>query len=363
MKPRVAVVLSGFGVVERGAESMLSELLPRLTHRFELTVYSRSGQGPNGVARPALARQTLERLYLSTRPGRKLLDSLFLDPIHVEWASHLLCSLPSLARGRYDVIWHETGLWGGYILAALRRVTGVKLLDYAHSSHPGWELPFARRRPDIWVTANPELAQRVRSEVAGLRVEVVSQGVNCERFRPDVQPLELGLEGPIALVVGSLTPDKRPDLAVAAAARSGATVALTGDGPLRDRIDRLGAELLGPQRYRHLRIDGADLPRLYAAVDLLVLSSPLESGALVALEAMACGKPVVTAADSVRRRLVADAGVLVEEQSIEAYAGAISEALHSDWGQRPRSRALLYSVEKQAQRFGDLLADLAGENR
>lgn len=363
MKPRVAIVLSGFGVVERGAESMLAELLPRLSDRFDFTVYSRSGRGPNGVARPALARQTLERLYLSTRLGRKLLDSLFLDPIHLEWTSHLLCSLPSLARGGYDVIWHETGLWGGYLLAALRRVTGVKLLDYAHSSHPGWEVPFARRRPDLWVTADPELAQTVRSQVAGLRVEVVPQGVDCERFRPDVEPLELDLPRPVALVVGSLTPDKQPDLALTAAARSRAALVLTGEGPLRDRIDRLGAELLGPRRYRHLEIDGPELPRLYAAADLLVLTSPLESGALVALEAMACGKPVVTAADAVRRQLVADAGVLVEEQSVDAYASAIDKALSTDWGERPRSRALLYSVDRQAQRFGDLLAALSREDR
>jgi len=363
MKPKVAIVLSGYGVVHRGAESMIGELLPRLAERFDIHVYSRSGEGPGGVARPAIPRQVLERLYLSTTAGRKLLDTLFLDPIHMEWASHLLSSLPSLIRGGYEVIWHETGLWGGYILGGLRKATGVKLLDYGHSSHLGWELPFARRRPDIWVTANPELAEQVRSQVDGLRVEVVPQGVDCERFRPDVEPWELDLEGPVALVVGSLTPDKRPDLALEAIARSGAAAVFAGDGPLLSQIHRLGAELLGPRRFFSIQIERPELPRLYAAADLVVLTSPLESGALAVLEAMSCGKPVVTAADTVRRQLVGDAGVLVQEQSAEAYASAISKALGTDWGERPRTRALAYSIDKQAQRLGDLLDDLAGKDR
>ena len=35
MRPKVAVVMSGYGVVARGAETMLDEILPRLEDRFE----------------------------------------------------------------------------------------------------------------------------------------------------------------------------------------------------------------------------------------------------------------------------------------------------------------------------------------
>ena len=362
MKTRVAVVLSGYGVVHRGAEAMLEELLPRLEDRFEFHVYSRSGRGPGGVARPAIPRSALERLYLASQFGRKLLDTLYLDPIHVEWTSHLLLSLPALLRGRYQVIWHETGLWGGFILGAARRLTGAKLLDYAHSSHPGWEIPFARRRPDLYVTANPELAARARTEVPGLRVEIVPPGVDCERFRPGVDPWDLDVARPVALFVGALSPEKRPDLAIEAAAMSGMSAVVAGSGPLQGEIDSLASATLGIDRYRRLEIGRADLPRLYAAADVVILSSPLESGALAVLEAMACDRPVVTAADRIRRELVGDTGVLVEEQSATAYAAALTEALHTDWGERPRLRALTYSVDQQARRFGDLLAELAGES-
>lgn len=359
MKPKVAVILSGFGRVPRGAESMLGEILPKLEDRFDLHVYSRSGEGPGGVARPSVPRSLLEPLYLSTEFGRKVLDTLYLDPIHVEWATHLLASLPSLIRGRYRVIWHETGLWGGFILGALRRLTGVKLLDYAHSSHPGWEIPFARRRPDIFVTANPELAQKVQEEVAGLRVEVVPQGVDCNRFRPGVEPWDLDVKRPVALFVGALSPEKRPDLAVEAAAMSGFSAVVAGSGPLTRQIDSLATETLGVDRYARLDVQRDEIARLYNAADVVILSSPLESGALAVLESMACGTPVVTADDRIRRELVGDAGILVAEQTPAAYAAGLTSALDTDWGDRPREQAREFSLDRQARRFGDLLAELA----
>jgi len=53
--------------------------------------------------------------------------------------------------------------------------------------------------------------------------------------------------------------------------------------------------------------------------------------------------------------------VLVEEQTAIAYATGLTEALNGNWGDRPRQRALTYSLDRQAQRFGDLIAYLAGE--
>ena len=362
MKPRIAVVLSGYGVVARGAESMVGEILPRLEDRFEFHVYSRSGKGPGGIARPAIPRTVTAPPYLATKVGRKIFDTLYLDPIHVEWGSHLLASLPSLIRGRYQIIWHETGLWGGFLLGALRRFTGVKLVDYAHSSHPGWELPFARRRPDLFITADPELADQVRREVPELRIELVPQGVDCDRFRPGLEPLNLDVARPAALFVGALSPEKRPDLAVEAAAMNGWSLVVAGDGPLAGQIDRLASETLGVDRYRRLDIQADDMPRLYNAADVVVLSSPLESGALAVLESMACGTPVVTADDRIRRELVGDAGVLIGEQTPAAYAAGLPRALETDWGDRPRRRALSFTIDRQAQRFGELLASLTEED-
>jgi glycosyltransferase involved in cell wall biosynthesis len=337
---------------------MLEQVLPRLQERFELHVYSRSGAGPGGSRHPALTRSATERLYRATRLGRKVLDTLFLDPIHLEWTSHLLLAMPTLQRGRYDVIWHETGLWGGLLLAGLRRATGVRLLDIGHSSHLGWEVPFARRRPDIYVAFNQPFAERIGAAVPGLRVEVVPQGIDCETFRPDVHPWPLEVERPIVLAVG-LTPEKSPELALEAVALIGGSAVFAGEGPLSQRLDSLAAQRLGPRRYHRLSLPRSQMPRLYAAADLVVLASPRESAPLTVLEALACNKPIVAAADPARTEMIGDCGVLVGEQTPDSYADGIASALSREWDDRPRQRALHYSIDNSAQRLGDLLQELA----
>ena len=167
----------------------------------------------------------------------------------------------------------------------------------------------------------------------------------------------------MALFVGALSPEKRPDLAIEAAAMNGMSVVVAGSGPLQGEIDALASSILGLDRYRRLEIDRQELPQLYTAADVVILSSPLESGALAVLEAMACNRPVVTAADRIRLELVGDAGVLVEEQTSTAYAAGLRQALDTDWANRPRARALTFSVDRQAERFGDLIGELAGENQ
>ena len=359
MRPRVAVVLSGYGVVQRGAETMLDQLLPRLEPHFDFEVYSMSGRGPGGRAKGAIPRTEIEPIYLAARSSRKVLDTLYLDPLHVEWTTHLLHSLPDLYRRRYDVIWHETGLWGGKILAGLRRHTGVRLLDVAHSSYPGWELPFARCRPDAYVTADRHLAGLVRQEFPHLRVEIVPQAVDTELFQPDGETLELDLPRPIALIPGALAPEKSPEIALRAVARTGASALVAGSGPLAWDIDTMATDMLAPDRYLRVEVERTEMPTIYRAADVVVLASPLESGALAVLEAMACGVPVVTTDDTVRREILGDAGELVGSREIADFSAAIGRTLARDWGSQPRQRALEFSVDRASESFRAILMSLA----
>lgn len=123
----------------------------------------------------------------------------------------------------------------------------------------------------------------------------------------------------------------------------------------------MAGEILPAERFARLDVARTKMPPIYRAADLLVLSSPLESGALVVLEAMASNTPVVTTADPVRRYLVGEAGVLVEGRSSTDFAAGIHMALQTDWGNRPREQALRFSVAEAADRYAELLGDLARE--
>lgn len=74
-----------------------------------------------------------------------------------------------------------------------------------------------------------------------------------------------------------------------------ATLVVGGDGELRGRYERHAAKHLGDRAVFAGDIGEAELPRYYAAADVVVLPSidRTEAFGLVLLEAMACGTPVV----------------------------------------------------------------------
>ena len=146
------------------------------------------------------------------------------------------------------------------------------------------------------------------------RIRVVPPGVDRRLFAP--RPKEearsaLGLgTGPIVLFVGRLQPFKGPDLAVMAFARAvarspgvagQATLVIVGGPTARGHdvqlLRNLAASVGVGDRVRFFPPQShGRLADFYSAADLLVVPSRSESFGLVALEAQACGTPVVAAA-------------------------------------------------------------------
>jgi glycosyltransferase involved in cell wall biosynthesis len=72
-----------------------------------------------------------------------------------------------------------------------------------------------------------------------------------------------------------------------------------------------------------------DLPALYRLADLVVLPSLIEGFGLPALEAMACGTPVVAGNSSSYPEVVGEAARLVNPESVDAIANSIKEILNN----------------------------------
>jgi alpha-1,6-mannosyltransferase len=136
------------------------------------------------------------------------------------------------------------------------------------------------------------------------RVRRVTLGVDLERFHPRRRAYAAETrrgfdlpEGPLAMFVGRLAREKELDLLLAAwpdvERRTGARLVLIGDGPSRRRFQRLP----GSERCFWLPFerDRGRLADLLAAVDLYVAPCSLETFGLSALEALACGTPILTA--------------------------------------------------------------------
>lgn len=175
------------------------------------------------------------------------------------------------------------------------------------------------------------------------RIRLVPPGVDLDRFRPedrDAAKARLGLEGKrVALFVGRLQTLKGPDVAIRAAAETirrdpRATedlvlVLVGGPSGGADRtleVARLMELAAAEGISRRVRffppMPHEELPQAYAAADVLLTPSRSESFGLAALEAQACGIPVVAADVGGLPYVVADgeSGFLVPGHDPGAYA-------------------------------------------
>ena len=175
----------------------------------------------------------------------------------------------------------------------------------------------------------------------GAAVRVVPLGVDLDTFTPARADPGTRRDGEVLLVTASrLSREKRPDLAVAAAAelvRRGLPVRLVvaGDGPMRAALARRAAglpvTLLGHVPGR------AALAGLLGAADVVLAPGPVETFGLAALEALACGTPVVVSADSALPSVAGPAGVAAGGTA-EELADGIEAVLAGDEAER-RERA------------------------
>ena len=267
------------------------------------------------------------------------------------------------AGADYDLI-HAHYWLSGAVGLALRRRWAVPLVQMFHTlgrlkndaSHNG-----ADREPDVRIAEEARIvgaADRIvastvveRAHLVGhygadpSRIAVIPCGVDTELFTPGAQAAAraaLGLgDEPQLLYVGRQTPIKGLETLLDAMARlrAGGTPArlsiVGGDADepldgheaaLRERLGRLG---LG----KAVTFVGAQpqdrLPAWYVAADATVLPSYYESFGMVALEAMACGSPVVASRVGGLHTTVRDrvTGLLVREHDPAALAEALERLL------------------------------------
>jgi D-inositol-3-phosphate glycosyltransferase len=195
------------------------------------------------------------------------------------------------------------------------------------------------------------------------KVAVVAPGVDLDVFRPMDRGEARARHGLpkdalVLLFVGRIQPLKAPDLLLMAAAE------LLRDRPrLRDRLvvavlgGPSGSGLRAPESLQRLAlqlglednvrfappVSRSELAGWYAAADLVAVPSYNESFGLVAIEAQACGTPVVAAAVGGLRTAVADgvSGVLVDDHDSSHWAKVIGDLLDDEPGRARLSRGAI----------------------
>jgi phosphatidyl-myo-inositol alpha-mannosyltransferase len=280
-----------------------------------------------------------------------------------------------LERADFDVLHVHNPLAPTLPLMALARDQAT-LVGTFHMTGPN-RLQSVLRRP-LGVRVERLAARIAVSETARAcaaasfpgRYEVIPNGVDVERFRPDVEPFAAWRDADVVnvLFVGRLDPRKglldllraMPEVVRRTAGR--ARLLVVGDSKLRAGIEAGVPQSL--QRNVHFvgAVSPEDLPRWYATADVFV--SPAtgnESFGIVLLEAMASARAVVCAdLPGYRSAVVANESALLHAPgNVEDLARAIV-TLVNDPARRyaiadaGRSRALRFAWRKIGERIEHL---------
>jgi sugar transferase (PEP-CTERM/EpsH1 system associated) len=267
-----------------GQERLLVELARHNDpERFALTFVSLTGRGKLADALEAHGGRVIA---LDEPPGlrprmiwrlRQLMRRERFDVVHTHDDKPLIYAAPAarLARVPLRIHTHHHGL--------LRQFTWRQRLL----------VRWAAQLVDPFVCVSHDSARYCAAEgIAARRLRVIWNGIDLERFAfHGPQP-----PGP-AVVVARLTAEKDVQNLVHAVRQVAEVLPqfrleIAGDGPCRENLVRLAAELRIGERVRFLG-EVRDVPALLARARLFVLPSQSEGISLTILEAMASGLPVV----------------------------------------------------------------------
>ncbi len=352
-----------------GTEQYSAQLLEALgdfDHRNRYTLYS------NGRTRPRL------RLPANFRSRR--------IPFPRLW-THARLSL-EMATHPPDVLFVPA-----HVVPLAHPRTVVTIHDLGYRAFPEAHPPLARRYLDWSTRWSAAVARRVIvPSVATARDLIATCGTPPERivviphgYHPRFRPLDraevaaglarLGIASPYLLFVGTLQPRKNLARVLAAFERlvadgwPGQLVLVGQQGWLSDP---LFAAIARPDSPAHGRIHltgylaDADLPIVYNGATGLVFPSLYEGFGLPALEALACGTPVLTSSTTSLPEVVGDTALLVDPLNTAAIAAGLArlvadDALRADLRQRGLSRAQRFTWRQAAQRTLAVLETVARE--
>lgn len=225
-----------------------------------------------------------------------------------------------------------------------------------------------------WTDVILTISERLREELIGYRIapaekiRVVPLGLPLDQFfdldaKRGILRSELGYstDTPLVGMIGRLVPIKRHELFLEAARaitvdNPQVRFLIVGDGERRAELQEMAADLglADVVRFTGWR---ADLPVIYADLDVVVIASRNEGTPVSIIEAMAADVPVVSTAVGGVPDLLCEGkfGELVEPENAKALAQGIRKALRRGKDERgEQARQWAHDQYGEARLIGDI---------
>ena len=275
-------------------------------------------------------------------------------PLRLAWEQ---ARLPRVLRG-LDIGVHHSPHYTMPESATVPRI--VTIHDLTFFDHPEWHertkvtlfrraIRVAARHADALVCVSQATADRLAElcPAVGL-VQVIPHGVDLERFRPlsdssndddDAALAALGVRRPFVAFVGTIEP--RKDVATLvrsfdrmAAGHPDLSLVLAGvDGWGAKAVTAAAAAAVHGERVvRTGYVPDDTVPSLLRQASAVAYPSLEEGFGLPALEALACGAPLVTTTGSAMEEMASGAAMLVDPGDVDGLAGVLDMLVRGDAG-------------------------------
>lgn len=315
-KPRVALV-HDYWVTLRGGEYVFRGLA-RLFPDADCYVLIHRRDVPTEIARARWHTSPLQLIPWGPRHYRALLPLYPIAARHLDLRGYDLVISSSSGFCHHartngtHICYCHTPLryaWSAYAdtlaqqRSAWRRAALTFVLDRVRQAD------YAAAQQVTHYVANSSTVQARIAEYYGLPSTIVHPFIDLPRFLPVRRPEDY------LLVVSQLLPYKRVDLAIEACQRLGRRLIIVGEGPERARLQRMA----GPLTTFAGRVSERELVSLYAHCAGL-LQCGVEDFGMAALEAQACGRPVIAfgAGGALETVIPGQTGLYFSQQSADA---------------------------------------------
>ena len=169
----------------------------------------------------------------------------------------------------------------------------------------------------------------------------------------DLKPV--GTEAGHLMTLSRMVGTKGLDVLIDAMQQVDGKLMMCGDGPIRPKLQKQ-VERLKLQDKITLpgKVSEAEKERLMSSCQAFIVPSTFEAFGIVAVEAMAYGRPVIASRTGGLTEVVGEGGILVPPGDSEALAEALKKMLadkklRDDLGVKARERAALYSWERATE--------------